>query len=93
MPDTLGVIKNKTEITSFDFIFQALKLHLIMIVHLKRTGWWCTSLAFDCAMVRSQITVQPQEGHSASGALYPHLSSRMHKFYSQSRQNINGEYS
>ena len=37
---------NKTEITSFDFIFRALKLHLIMIVHLSRGGahhllWLC----------------------------------------------------
>ena len=37
---------NKTEITSFDFIFRALKLHLIMIVHLSRAGahhllWLC----------------------------------------------------
>ena len=38
---------NKTEIMSFDFIFQACNLHLIMIVHLSRAGgahhllWLC----------------------------------------------------
>ena len=59
MPDTLGVIKNKTEITSFDFIFQALKLHLIMIVHLKRTGGGAPHLLLIVQWSDLQITVQP----------------------------------
>ena len=45
---------------------------------------------FDCAMVRSQITVQPQEGHfTFGGAPYILIALHwMHKCCSQLRQNI-----